>query len=322
MTKRTLLGLAFGLTIGFAAQLVSANAQEQVTIIVPFPPGGATDTTARFIEPKLSATLGQPVVIDNRPGATGAIGAGLVAQAAADGKTLLVASLGTFATNPFLQKNLSYDPLKDFDLLTVAVSTPNVLVTHPGFKATTVEELVATMKENPDTVSFANSGNGSSDHLTAALFFQATDTKGVHVSYKGGSAAQADLIGGHVDVSFQNLGAIINYVKEGQMKALAQTGETRHPLLPDVPTLTELGYKDIVVSAWQGVAAPKGLPAETKAKLNEGLKAALSDPDVIAKFNEIGFQVVGNSNEEFSAFLQEDMARWKNVIETGNITAE
>ncbi len=322
MTKRTLLGLAFGLTIGFAAQLVSANAQEQVTIIVPFPPGGATDTTARFIEPKLSATLGQPVVIDNRPGATGAIGAGLVAQAAADGKTLLVASLGTFATNPFLQKNLSYDPLKDFDLLTVAVSTPNVLVTHPGFKATTVEELVATMKENPDTVSFANSGNGSSDHLTAALFFQATATKGVHVSYKGGSAAQADLIGGHVDVSFQNLGAIINYVKEGQMKALAQTGETRHPLLPDVPTLTELGYKDIVVSAWQGVAAPKGLPAETKAKLNEGLKAALSDPDVIAKFNEIGFQVVGNSNEEFSAFLQEDMARWKNVIETGNITAE
>ncbi len=322
MTKRTLLGLAFGLTIGFAAQLVSANAQEQVTIIVPFPPGGATDTTARFIEPKLSATLGQPVVIDNRPGATGAIGAGLVAQAAADGKTLLVASLGTFATNPFLQKNLSYDPLKDFDLLTVAVSTPNVLVTHPGFKATTVEELVATMKENPDTVSFANSGNGSSDHLTAALFFQATDTKGVHVSYKGGSAAQADLIGGHVDVSFQNLGAIINYVKEGQMKALAQTGETRHPLLPDVPTLTELGYKDIVVSAWQGVAAPKGLPAETKAKLNEGLKAALSDPDVIAKFNEIGFQVVGNSNEEFSAFLHEDMARWKNVIETGNITAE
>ncbi len=322
MTKRTLLGLAFGLTIGFAAQLVSANAQEQVTIIVPFPPGGATDTTARFIEPKLSATLGQPVLIDNRPGATGAIGAGLVAQAAADGKTLLVASLGTFATNPFLQKNLSYDPLKDFDLLTVAVSTPNVLVTHPGFKATTVEELVATMKENPDTVSFANSGNGSSDHLTAALFFQATDTKGVHVSYKGGSAAQADLIGGHVDVSFQNLGAIINYVKEGQMKALAQTGETRHPLLPDVPTLTELGYKDIVVSAWQGVAAPKGLPAETKAKLNEGLKAALSDPDVIAKFNEIGFQVVGNSNEEFSAFLHEDMARWKNVIETGNITAE
>ena len=322
MTKRTLLGLAFGLTIGLAAHLVPANAQEQVTIIVPFPPGGATDTTARFIEPKLSETLGQPVVIDNRPGATGAIGAGLVAQAAADGKTLLVASLGTFATNPFLQKNLSYDPLKDFDLLTVAVRTPNVLVTHPGFKATTVEELVAAMKENPDTVSFANSGNGSSDHLTAALFFQATDTKGVHVSYKGGSAAQADLIGGHVDVSFQNLGAIIKYVKEGQMKALAQTGETRHPLLPDVPTLTELGYKDIVVNAWQGVAAPKGLPAETKAKLNEGLKAALSDPDVVSKFNEIGFQVVGNSNEEFSTFLQEDMARWKKVIETGNITAE
>lgn len=322
MTKRTLLGLAFGLTIGLAAQLVPAHAQEQVTIIVPFPPGGATDTTARFMEPKLSATLGKPVVIDNRPGATGAIGAGLVARAAPDGKTLLVASLGTFATNPFLQKNLSYDPLKDFDLLTVAVSTPNVLVAHPDFKAKTVEELVAAMKASPDSVSFANSGNGSSDHLTAALFFQATDTKGVHVSYKGGSAAQADLIGGHVDVSFQNLGAIINYVKEGQMKALAQTGESRHPLLPDVPTLKELGYNDIVVSAWQGVAAPKGLPTEAKAKLNEALQAALTDPEVVAKFNKIGFEVIGNSNEEFSTFLQKDMARWKKVIETGNITAE
>jgi tripartite-type tricarboxylate transporter receptor subunit TctC len=322
MTKKTLLGLALGLTMGLAAQLVPANAQDQVTIVVPFPPGGATDTTARFMEPKLAATLGKTVVIDNRPGATGAIGAGLVARAAPDGNTLLVASLGTFATNPFLQKSLPYDPLKDFDLLTVAVSTPNVLVVNPDFKAKTVEELVAAMKASPDSVSFANSGNGSSDHLTAALFFQATDTKGVHVSYKGGSAAQADLIGGHVDASFQNLGAIINYVKEGQMKALAQTGQSRHPLLPDVPTLAELGYKDIVVSAWQGVAAPKGLPAETKAKLNEGIKAALTDPDVIAKFNKIGFEVVGNSNEEFATFLQKDMARWKNVIETGKIKAE
>ncbi|MGK6317542.1 Bug family tripartite tricarboxylate transporter substrate binding protein [Neorhizobium sp. DT-125] len=322
MTKRKLIGIALGLTLGLATYLAPAAAQQAVTIIVPFPPGGATDTTARFIEPKLSATLGQPIVVDNRPGATGAIGAALVAKAAPDGKTLLVASLGTFATNPFLQKNLAYDPLKDFDLLTVAVSTPNVLVAHPDFKAKNVEELVAAMKESPETVTFANSGNGSSDHLTAALFFQATDTKGVHVPYKGGSAAQADLIGGHVDVSFQNLGAIINYVNEGQMKALAQTGKTRHPLLPNVPTLAELGYEDIVVNAWQGVAAPKGLSAETKAKLDEGLQAALGDPEVVSKFNKIGFEIVANSNEEFSTFLQEDMARWKKVIETGNITAE
>lgn len=323
MTNRTkVLGGALALALGLAAQLSYATAQEAITIVVPFPPGGATDTTARFIEPKLSSTVGAPVVIDNRPGATGAIGASIVAKAAPDGKTLLVASLGTFATNPFLQKNLAYDPLKDFDLLTVAVSTPNVLVANPGFEAKTVEELVAAMKASPESVTFANSGNGSSDHLTAALFFQATDTKGVHVSYKGGSAAQADLIGGHVDVSFQNLGAIINYVKEGQMKALAQTGDKRHALLPDVPTLAELGYKDIVVNAWQGVAAPKGLPAETKNKLNEGLKAALTDPEVKAKFNKLGFEVVGNSNEEFSKYLQDDMARWKKVIETGNITAE
>lgn len=322
MTIKRLLGSALGLMVGLAASLAPALAQEPVTIIVPFTPGGATDTTARFIEPKLSASLGQSVVIDNRPGATGAIGAGLVAKAAPDGKTLLVASLGTFATNPFLQKKLSYDPLKDFDLLTVAVSTPNVLVTHPGFKAGTVEQLVAAMKESPDSVSFANSGNGSSDHLTAALFFQATGTQGVHVSYKGGSAAQADLIGGHVDVSFQNLGAIINYVEQGQMKALAQTGKVRHPLLPNVPTLAELGYKDIIVSSWQGVAAPKGLPADVKAKLNAGLQAALKDPEVEAKFKKLGFEVVANSNEDFVSFLQADMERWKKVIETGKIIAE
>ncbi|QXC52321.1 tripartite tricarboxylate transporter substrate binding protein (plasmid) [Agrobacterium salinitolerans] len=322
MTKSKILGGALALALGLAAQLTPAMAQQAVTIIVPFPPGGATDTAARFIEPKLASTVGSSVVVDNRPGATGAIGAAIVAKAAPDGKTLLVASLGTFATNPFLQKNLAYDPLKDFDLLTVAVSTPNVLVANPKFEPKNVEELVAAMKASPDSVTFANSGNGSSDHLTAALFFQATGTKGVHVPYKGGSAAQADLVGGHVDASFQNLGAIINYVKEGQMKALAQTGEKRHPLLPDVPTLSELGYKDIVVNAWQGVAAPKGLPAETKAKINEGLKAALTDPEVVAKFNKLGFDVVGNSNEEFAKYLQDDMARWKKVIETGNITAD
>ncbi|WP_105435318.1 Bug family tripartite tricarboxylate transporter substrate binding protein [Neorhizobium tomejilense] len=322
MKARTLLAISLSLGIALAAGVARAFPDGPITIIVPFPPGGATDTTARFMEPHMSKILGANIIVENKPGATGAIGAGLVADAEANGQTLMVASLGTFATNPYLQKKLSYDPVKDFDLLTVAVSTPNVLVATPKFKPGSVQELVAAMKEKPESVTFASSGTGSSDHLTAALFWQATGTKGVHVPYKGGSAAQADLVGGHVDVSFQNLGAIINFVQGGQMKALAQTGEKRHPLLPNVPTLTELGYSNIVVNAWQGVAAPMGLPADVKAKLNQAIQASLKDPEVVAKFNKLGFDVVANSNEEFGTYLNKEMARWKDVIEKGNISAE
>jgi tripartite-type tricarboxylate transporter receptor subunit TctC len=322
MTVKTLIAISLGLGLALAAGVAKAFPDGPITIIVPFPPGGATDTTARFMEPQMSKMLGANIIVENKPGATGSIGAGLVAKAAANGQTLLVASLGTFATNPYLQKKLPYDPMKDFDLLTVAVSTPNVLVATAKFKANSVQELVAAMKEKSETVSFANSGAGSSDHLTAALFWQATGTKGVHVPYKGGSAAQADLVGGHVDVSFQNLGAIINFVQGGQMKALAQTGKTRHPLLPNVPTLTELGFGDVVVNAWQGVAAPKGLPADVKAKLNEAIQVALKDPEVVAKFNKLGFEVMATSNDEFRTYLGQEMARWKDVIEKGNITAE
>ena len=322
MKAKNLIAISLGLGIAFAAGVAKAFPDGAITIVVPFPPGGATDTTARLMEPQMSKVLGANIVVENKPGATGAIGAGLVADAEANGHTLLVASLGTCATNPYLQKKLSYDPMKDFDLLTVAVSTPNVLVATPKFTANSVQELISAMKEKPESVTFANSGTGSSDHLTAALFWQATGTKGVHVPYKGGSAAQADLVGGHVDVSFQNLGAIMNFVQAGQMKALAQTGEKRHPLLPNVPTLTELGYGNVVVNAWQGVAAPKGLPADVKAKLNQAIQASLKDPEVVAKFNKLGFEVVANSNEEFGIYLGKEMTRWKDVIEKGNISAE
>ncbi|WAJ26147.1 Bug family tripartite tricarboxylate transporter substrate binding protein [Antarcticirhabdus aurantiaca] len=320
--KNTLIGLAAGLVMSAVAGAAYAFPDGPVTIVVPFPPGGATDTTARLMEAKMAAALGGNLVIENLPGATGSIGAGRVAAAEADGQTLMVASLGTFATNPYLQKNLAYDPVKDFDLLTVAVRTPNVLVANPQFEAADVAALVEAMKAEPATVTFANSGTGSSDHLTAALFWQATGTEGVHVPYKGGSAAQTDLLGGHVDVSFQNLGAILTYVQGGQMKALAQTGETRHSMLPDVPTLKELGYADVVVNSWQGVAAPKGLPAETKTKLNEALQVSLKDPGIVEEFGKLGFEVVANSNEEFASFLTQEMARWKGVIEKAGIQPE
>jgi len=309
-----------------AATLANAYAagypEKPITAIVPFPPGGSTDTIARAIGPGVQAALGQMLVVENKPGATGAIGAAAVKNARPDGYTILVASIGVYAVNPILQKNISYDPAKDFDLLTVAVRAPNVLVASPSFPANTVQELIAQLKKNPDKVTFASSGAGSSDHLTAALFWQKTGTTGLHVPYKGGAPAITDLIGGHADASFQNINAVINHIKSGKLKALAITSEKRSPLLPQVPTLDESGIKDVNVYSWQAVAAPKGLPADVKTKLHGAIVGALNNDDVKKRLTEQGFEVVADTPAEFSKFQAQELARWKQVIEVGKIVAD
>ncbi|HEV2609837.1 MAG TPA: tripartite tricarboxylate transporter substrate binding protein [Noviherbaspirillum sp.] len=314
---------AAAVTIAALAAVTGAHAagypEKPITAVVPFPPGGSTDAIARAIAPKMQAALGQPIVVENKPGATGAIGAGFVKSAPADGYTFMVASIGVYSVNPVLQKKLSYDPSKDFDLLTVAVRAPNVLVATPNFPANSLQDLVAYLKKNPDKVSFASSGAGSSDHLTAALFWQKTGTRGVHVPYKGGAPAITDLIGGHADVSFQNLNVVVGHVKAGKLKALAITGDKRSALLPDVPTLTEAGIKEVDVYSWQGVAAPKGLPKDVKAKLHGAVTGALNDSELKKKLTEQGFEIVANSPEEFARFQAQELARWKNVIEVGKI---
>jgi tripartite-type tricarboxylate transporter receptor subunit TctC len=318
--KKLLLGAA--LAAGLVGSAYAAWPEKTVTIIVPFPAGGSTDMVARNIAPKLQQQLGQTFVIDNRAGATGAIGATAVKRAAPDGYTFMVASIGVFAVNPFLQKNLPYDPAKDFDLLTVAVRAPNVLVANPSFAAKSVGDLVALMKKTPDKITFANSGSGSSDHLTAALFMQKTGSTGVHVPYKGGAPAITDLLAGHVDVSFQNINAVINHIKAGKLIVLAVTGDARSPLLPQVPTLTEAGAKDVDVFSWQGIAAPKGLPADVKQKLHGAIVGALNDPEIRSRMEGLGFEIVANTPEQFATFLNAELARWKQVIETGKIVAE
>ena len=297
----------------------AAYPEKPITAVVPFPPGGSSDAVARALAPKMQEKLGQPIIIENRPGATGAIGAGTVKRAAADGYTILVASIGVYAVNPVLQKNLAYDPAKDFDLLTVAVRAPNVLVASPNFPANNVAELIAHLKKNPGKVSFASSGAGSSDHLTAALFWQQTKTDGVHVPYKGGAPAITDLIAGHADVSFQNINAVLTHIKAGKLKALAVTADKRADVLPQVPTLAEAGVKEADVYSWQAVAAPKGLPADVKTKLHGALMTALKDPELRKRFTEQGFEIVGNTSAEFEAFQAQELARWKNVIQTGGI---
>ena len=322
--KRFLSALAVALVglAGIAGGAAAAFPEKPITIVVPFPPGGSTDTIARALGTRMSTTLGQPVVVENQPGATGAIGAARVKRAAPDGYTLLVASIGVYATNPFLQKGLQYDPSKDFDLLTVAVRAPNVLVAHPSVPAKNVAELIDFLKKNPDKVSFASSGAGSSDHLTAALFWQKTGTTGIHVPYKGGAPAISDLLAGHAQVSFQNINAVLNHIRSGKLKALAVTGDRRSAVLPDVPTLAEAGVKGADVFSWQAVAAPKGLPKDVKDKLHGALVKALADPELQKTLVEQGFEIVGNTPEQFSQFLNQELARWKTVIETGKITID
>lgn len=318
--KRFLSALIIGATLYGAAH--AEYPEKAITVIVPFPPGGSTDSIARAIGPRVSQKLGQPFVVENRPGATGAIGAGMVKRAAADGYTILVAPISVYAVNPLLQKGLSYDPSTDFDLLTVAVRAPNVLVAHPDFPANNVAELVAHLKKTPNKVTFASSGAGSSDHLTAALFWQQSGTSGIHVPYKGGAPAITDLLGGHADVSFQNINVVTGHIKAGKLKALAVTGDKRAVILPQVPTLGEAGVKNVDVYSWQAVAAPKGLPADVKAKLHGAIVGALNDPELKARLTEQGFEVVANSSEEFTRFQAQELARWRTVVETGKITVD
>jgi len=319
---RRLLLLASTTFLFAASAAQAAYPDKPVTIVVPFPPGGSTDMIARTLGAKLQESLGQTFIVDNRAGATGTIGMGQVKRAAPDGYTLIVSSLGPFVIAPHLLKNVPYDMSKDFDLLMVAVQAPNVLVVPAASPLKSVADVLAQAKKAPNKMTFASSGNGSSDHLTVELFWQQTGTSGVHVPYKGGAPAMNDLLGGVVDASFQNINAVVQHVNAGKLRALAVTGDKRSALLPQVPTLSEAGVKGADVYSWQAVAAPKGLPADVKHKLHAAMVAALNDASVKPKLTELGFEIVANTPEQFTQFQARENARWKTVIETGKITAD
>jgi tripartite-type tricarboxylate transporter receptor subunit TctC len=309
--------------VAFAFSPLPAMSQaypnKPIKVIVPFAPGGSSDIVARSITSKFQELLGQPAVVENKPGANGTIGAEQVMQANPDGYSVLVGSIGVFSINTALFKDLRYNPTRDFAPVMLAVTTPNVLVTKNDLPVSSVKELIEYAKKNPDKLSYCSSGTGSSDHLTGEVFKQSTGITAVHAPYKGGSACQTDIIGGQIDFSFQNLGAVTGYIKAGKMKALAVTAPTRNPQLPDVPSVAEAGFPSLVVTSWQAVAVPAKTPADVVKKLNDAMVKTLKSPEVREHMGKIGFDVVASTPEEFSKFMKTEIDRWTQVVDRGNI---
>jgi tripartite-type tricarboxylate transporter receptor subunit TctC len=323
LSRRAALAL-----LGTAGLAATAAAQEAwpsrpISIVVPGPPGGTGDVIARAMIPTLTQSLGRPLVVDNRPGANGEVGTRFVARSAADGYTLLLGSIGHFAINFALRPNLSYDPVRDFEAVTLAATTPNVLVVNPRtVPATDLAGFVAWLRQRGDRVSYATSGIGSSDHLTAELFKSLTDTRMQHVPYPGGPPALTDLIGGNVEMAFFNLGNVTPHVREGRLRAILITSPERSSLLPEVPTGVELGLRELVVTSWQAFAVPAGTPAPIVARLNRELSAALREANVVSRMGDLGFRVTAGSPEEFRSFQLTEIQRWRALIDRQGIRPE
>lgn len=322
IAKKLLAACALTLLAAAAQAQAQAWPAKPVTLLVPFPPGGASDMVARTLGTKLQERFNQTFMVDNRAGATGTIGAAQVKRAAPDGQTFLVTSLGPLVIAPHLMKAVPYDAAKDFDHISVLVQAPNVLVVPANSPHKSLADVLTFLKAHPDRMTFASSGNGSSDHLTAELFWLQTGTSGTHVPYKGGGPAISDLLGGQVDTGFMNINSVLSHINAGKLKVLAITGDKRSSVLPNVPTLSESGVKGADVQSWQAVSAPKGLPADIRARMHEALVATMNDPKIRQQFTALGFEIVANTPEQFTAYQQRESARWKQLIETRKITAD
>jgi tripartite-type tricarboxylate transporter receptor subunit TctC len=312
------------LVLPLLAAPLAARAQafptRAITILVPFVAGGPSDIVARAIAARMQQQVGQPVVAENRPGANGAVAARALARAAPDGYTIMVGSIGVYAINQALRPDVGYDAIADFTPITLAVTTPNVLVVNPSVPARTVAEFTAWLRQPATRASYATSGVGSSDHLTMELFKLRTGTDITHVPYGGGAAATTDLIAGNVQASFQNLGTVAPQIAAGRLRALGVTAEQRSPVIADVPTMIEAGVPEFVVTSWQAVMGPGNLPEPLAARLHAEVTAALRDADTTARLGQIGLTVVANSRAEYAAFQRAEVARWREVIQRAGIT--
>lgn len=295
--------------------------ERPVKMIVGFAPGGPTDLFARLIAQKLTEQTGKNFFIENVGGAGGNVGTGRAAQSAPDGYTILVTG-GNLTNNPYLYDHVPFDPLKDFDAVTLGGETPAVLAVTPSVPAKSVKELVALIRANPGKYSYASPGTGTPPQLVGALFQHSLNLDLVHVPFGGGGPAVEATVGGHTPISFGALAPAVSLIKDGKLRALAVTGKSRAPSLPDVPTMAESGFPDIVGSTWTAIVVPKGTPKEIISKLHDMIVKSLAEPDVKQKLAAIAYVPIGNSPEECTAFFKSEMATWSKVIKDAGLHAE
>jgi tripartite-type tricarboxylate transporter receptor subunit TctC len=299
-----------------AAAAATASAQgypaKPVRFVVPYAPGGSTDTLARTIGVKLTDLLGQQVVVDNRPGASGNIGMEIVAHALPDGYTIVLGYIANLAIDPSLYSKMPYDPVRDFAPITQLASSPNVLVAHPSVPVTSFKDLLVKAKQGQ--FNFASAGVGSVGHLTGELLNQMAGVRMVHVPYKGSGQAVTDLLGGHVQLMFSGFSSTLPHIKAGRLRALAVTGAQRSPAAPDVPTIAESGFPGFEATAWYGVLAPAKTPKPVVSRLHDDIVKVLQEPDVKNRLSGLGFEIVGSTPEQFSAYIKSEIKKWAKAV--------
>jgi tripartite-type tricarboxylate transporter receptor subunit TctC len=321
ITRRTALAASLVALLPAPSMAQHVFPSGQVRIIVPFPPGGATDLMARLLTEPMTRDLGQPVIVENRAGATGAIGAQAVARAAADGQTILMGTASVNSVLPAVRSDVGYDTLTDFAPVLRVASFPNMLVVHPDVPANTLQELVASLRARPDSLTYASSGIGSSIHLAGELFRLLTGTQMTHVPYRGSAPAVTDLLAGRVSMMFDNMTTVWPYVQRGQLRALGVTSLQRSALAPDVPAIAEFlpGYE---ATSWVGLMVPARTPPAVVQRIAASAAAALAQPALLSRVRELGADPGGGTPADFARFLEADVAKWRRVVREAAVKIE
>ena len=317
MTTRRIFGIALLLCASLASAQINT-----VRLVVPFATGGPTDIAARVIAPLLSEAMGKTVIVDNRVGATGAIGAEFVARAPADGTTILFGTSSIMGANPALVQKLPYDPIRDFAAVSTVATIENILVVHPSVPVSNVQEFIRYAKDNPGKLFYGSSGIGSTYHLGAEMFANMTKTQLSHVPYKGQGPAAQDLLAGHLQLMFDSFNSAVPNIKSGRVKALGIASNKRHPELPDLPTISEQGVSGYVTTIWIAFFLPAKTPAAIVEKMNQDLRGILQRPDVKERFTKLGMQASPSTSKDLDALLKQELTLWTKVVKEGNIKAE
>ena len=309
-----LLAAYMAIVLTSSGALAQGFPTKPIRLVCPFPPAGAVDIASRAIANELSKIIGQQVTVDNRAGAGGNLGLQEVARAAPDGYTILMTTSGINAINPALYAKMPADPIKDFAPVVALVALSNVLVVHPSVKANTVADVLALVRAQPGKLTVASSGNGTSIHMSAEMFKFLTKTEMLHVPYKGSAPAVTDLIGGQVDMMFDNIPSSLPHIKGGKLRAIATTGAKRDPALPDLPTIAEAGVAGYESGVWFGLAVPAGTPPDVISKLNADAIKGTRSPEFVKRMTDLGYLILGTTPEQMAAMNQQEVARWGPVV--------